>query len=336
MGESISFNFKALPRIEFKVKRSQKSFAHRFLAPLSLVGILGCTGVTWLVSSALAPQIAQAYTARIDLRMVGQPNETYEGLIRRAEAVARAAAQRSFDRDILVTDVAVMIMGQNQGAIAPILALKVNRGAWRSRPDVSRWATYFPSTKALLGFRDDVIPDPQPAPAAAPQQAPAAAPTAAPRATPPTTITPGNVRDIPRPPAGGTPRNQAPGAAPGTGQTPGGAGAGGTPRNQAPGTAPAAAPGTGQTPGGAGAGGTPQNQAPGTAPAAAPGTGQSPGGTGANAPTLPSAPTLPGGNTNNPNPTENIPNPTENIPNPTENIPNPATPAPATGTNGQR
>ncbi|WP_190442999.1 hypothetical protein [Trichocoleus sp. FACHB-90] len=208
MGESISFNFKALPGIKFQVKRSRKSFAHRFLAPLSLVGILGCTGVTWLVSSALAPQIAQAYTARIDLRMVGQPNETYEGLIRRAEAVARAAAQRSFDRDILVTDVAVMIMGQNQGAIAPILALKVNRGAWRSRPDVSRWATYFPSTKALLGFRDDVIPDPQQvpaaAPAAAPQQAPAAAPAAAPRATPPTTITPGNVRDIPRPPAGGT------------------------------------------------------------------------------------------------------------------------------------
>lgn len=304
VGESISFNFKALPGIEFKVKRSRKSFAHRFLAPLSLVGILGCTGVTWLVSSALAPQIAQAYTARIDLRMVGQPNETYEGLIRRAEAVARAAAQRSFDRDILVTDVAVMIMGQNQGAIAPILALKVNRGAWRSRPDVSRWATYFPSTKALLGFRDDVIPDPQPAP----QQAPAAAPTAAPRATPPTTITPGNVRDIPRPPAGGTPQNQAPG------------------------TAPAAAPGNGQTPGGAGAGGTPQNQAPG----AAPGNGQTPGGTGANAPTLPSAPTLPGGNTNNPNPTENIPNPTENIPNPAQNLPNPATPAPATGTNGQR
>ncbi|MBD2007044.1 MULTISPECIES: hypothetical protein [Cyanophyceae] len=308
MGESISFNFKALPGIEFKVKRSRKSFVHRFLAPLSLVGILGCTGVTWLVSSALAPQIAQAYTARVDLRMVGQPNETYEGLIRRAEAVARAAAQRSFDRDILVTDVAVMIMGQNQGAIAPILALKVNRGAWRSRPDVSRWATYFPSTKALLGFRDDVIPDSQPAPAASPQQAPAAAPPAA----PPTTITPGNVRDIPRPPAGGTPRNQAPG------------------------TAPAAAPGTGQTPGGAGAGGTPQNQAPGTAPAAAPGTGQAPGGTGANAPTLPSAPTLPGGNTNNPNPTENIPNPTENIPNPAQNLPNPATPAPARGTNGQR
>ena len=287
MGESISFNFKALPGIEFKVKRSRKSFAHRFIAPLSLVGILGCTGVTWLVSSALAPQIAQAYTARVDLRMVGQPNETYEGLIRRAEAVARAAAQRTFDRDILVTDVAVMIMGQNQGAIAPILALKVNRGAWRSRPDVSRWATYFPSTKALLGFRDDVIPDPQPAPAA-PQQAPAAAPqqapAAAPPATPPTTITPGNVRDIPRPPAGGTPRNQAPG----------------------------------------------------TAPAAAPGTGQAPGGTGANAPTLPSAPTLPGGNTNNPNPTENIPNPTENIPNPAQNLPNPATPAPARGTNGQR
>ncbi|MGD1914443.1 MAG: hypothetical protein ACFB2X_27490 [Rivularia sp. (in: cyanobacteria)] len=106
----------------------------------------------WLVSSAIAPEIVQAYTNRVDLEINRLPGDNYKSLLRRAEAVARAAAQRSFDKDILVTDVSIIISVQNFGAIAPVLELNVSRSQWRNRPDPQRWAKYFKMARTLLFF----------------------------------------------------------------------------------------------------------------------------------------------------------------------------------------
>ena len=119
-----------------------------------MVAVLSLATVSWLSLAAIAPQTAQAYTARIEVSLTRQSDESYENLLRRAEAVARAAAQRGFDGDILVTEVSVTITGQNGGAIAPILLLEVSRSNWKRRPDPQLWATYFPNTKFLLGFTE--------------------------------------------------------------------------------------------------------------------------------------------------------------------------------------
>jgi hypothetical protein len=86
------------------------------------------------------------------------PEENYETILRRAEAVARTAAQRSFDQDILVTDVSIIISVQSYGAIAPVIALDVSRPQWRTLPDPQRWATYFNTARSLLFF--EKIPTP--------------------------------------------------------------------------------------------------------------------------------------------------------------------------------
>ncbi|MEB3149447.1 MAG: hypothetical protein ACKO9I_09735 [Sphaerospermopsis kisseleviana] len=117
----------------------------------------------WLATEAIAPQIVQAYTARVDLAIERLPEETYETVLRRAEMVARAAAQRSFDQDILVTEVSIIVTAQNQGMIAPVLALDVSRIQWRQRPDPQRWATYFKTARSLLFFEQPTTDDdPQP------------------------------------------------------------------------------------------------------------------------------------------------------------------------------
>lgn len=120
----------------------------------------------WVASEIITIQQANAYTARADLIIDRLPEETYETMLRRAEAVARAAAQRSFDQDILITDVSVIVSGQNYGAIAPVLELRVSRDQWRNRPDAAIWATYFKSTNSLLMFTQ---------PAATPTETPATA-----------------------------------------------------------------------------------------------------------------------------------------------------------------
>ncbi|MFW5766110.1 MAG: hypothetical protein ACOC07_18310 [Coleofasciculus sp.] len=129
-----------------------QSIARKQIAPLGLWVLVGCTSISWLITAAIAPEMAQAYTARVEVSLISQPDESYSNFLRRAEAVARAAAQRSFDGDILVTDVAVTIIGQHNNAIAPILLLEVSRQNWKRRPIVSFWATYFPGTQSLLDF----------------------------------------------------------------------------------------------------------------------------------------------------------------------------------------
>jgi hypothetical protein len=136
--------------------------------------MLGTTVPVWVATVIIAPEIVRAYTATGDIVIDRLPDETYENILTRAEAAARAAAQRTFDQDILITEVSVIISGQNYGAIAPILELRVSRQQWRNRPDPKVWATYFRSARSLLLFNQQAI-QPQPAPAPAP--VPAAPPS---------------------------------------------------------------------------------------------------------------------------------------------------------------
>ncbi len=137
--------------------------------PLSIIGQVGKkiriihSGIwlllavpLWLTTEAIAPQIVQAYTARVDLLIDRLPEESYETVLSRAEAAARATTQRSFDQDILVTEVSVIISAQNQGAIAPILSLEVSRPQWQKRPDPQLWANYFKTARFLLLFDQQI------------------------------------------------------------------------------------------------------------------------------------------------------------------------------------
>jgi hypothetical protein len=155
------------------------------------LGLLLLTGGVWVGETALRPPVAQAYKNRVDVRLDRLRDETYQSLIRRAEIVARAAAQRSFDRDILMSEVSVMVIGEYQGAEAPLLMLEVSRQNWRQRPDTRRWATYYRTARTLLKLPS--APDPA-RPNAGPGQAidqgipnvePIAQPIPAPQTVPP-------------------------------------------------------------------------------------------------------------------------------------------------------
>jgi hypothetical protein len=158
------FNPLLILSVQFKKSSAAllKLITQQQITPLRLVLLLGFTGISWLTTATLAPQIAQAYTARVNLSINRQVGESFDSFLRRAEAIARAATQRSFDADILVTDVSVTVLGQNQGAITPILLLEVSRQSWRGRPDPQSWTTYFPDTQSLLGFEQEPVVDAEP------------------------------------------------------------------------------------------------------------------------------------------------------------------------------
>ena len=74
---------------------------------LPLLG-LAATGMVW-VPHVISPPAAVAYTSRLSLFLTREPDESFEVFLQRAEIVARAAVQRSFDADILMTDVIVTV-----------------------------------------------------------------------------------------------------------------------------------------------------------------------------------------------------------------------------------
>lgn len=176
---------------------------------------LGLAGGIWVAQATIAPPAAVAYTARVDIALDRQPDEAYDTLVRRGEIVARAAAQRSFDQDILVTDVSVIIVARNGGAEAPLLSLQVSRPQWSSRPDPRRWATYYKTSRFLLGLDQAPNLTQTPVPTPVPTN-PATVPGTAPPGANPTPVVPGtsqpivpNASPTPPVPRGGT-TNTAP------------------------------------------------------------------------------------------------------------------------------
>ncbi len=127
----------------------------RGFAPWSLAIALGLGTIAWGTQIAIAPQVARAYTASVDISLDRQPEDTYQTFLRRAESAARAAAQRSFGSDILISQVSVVVVAENRGTIVPILKLDVSRDQWRSRPDPQAWATYYSRVKVLLDLEDE-------------------------------------------------------------------------------------------------------------------------------------------------------------------------------------
>lgn len=120
----------------------------------TLIALLGAGGGLLIITEAIAPQIAQADTERIEISLGRQPKETYQELVNRAEAAALKAIQQSFTQDKQMTTVSIVIMGQNHGKIAPVLFLEVERSDWFSNPALQHWVTYFRSARSLLGLQD--------------------------------------------------------------------------------------------------------------------------------------------------------------------------------------
>lgn len=121
-----------------------------------------CKLTKYLMLSAIASlstlaiaNSAVAERREVDIRMEVNRDEGFAVMTRKAEILARSAAQRTFDREVLVSDVSVKVTAedQKQDRAAIILQLIVSRNEWSSRPDPKVWATYFPMSKTLIGIQ---------------------------------------------------------------------------------------------------------------------------------------------------------------------------------------
>jgi len=149
--------------IQFLVTNSRCTYKHfcQVIAPkiqlVNLFLLLTLGGGVWIANEVIALQVAQAETAQINITVERQGYEDYKTLLRRAEAAAREAVQQRFEQDSQITDVAITVLAENQGAIAPVFSVQVSRNQWQNPSEKQRWVTYYPSAEILLGFRDVAV-----------------------------------------------------------------------------------------------------------------------------------------------------------------------------------
>ncbi|WP_242022975.1 hypothetical protein [Pseudanabaena mucicola] len=123
------------------------------LYPLRRVtNFLLVSAIASLSSMAIAGT-AIAERREVDIRLLVNQDEGFTVMTRKAETLARSAAQRAFDSEVLISNVSVKVTAQREDRAAIILQLIVSRRDWVSRPDPKIWATYFPMAKQLIGIR---------------------------------------------------------------------------------------------------------------------------------------------------------------------------------------
>ena len=159
--------------------------------------LFGLSSALLSLTTLTPPPAAHAYLARQELRVERLKAEPYAAFISRSELIARAAIQRTFDRDLLTSTLVVYVVGLHQGAEAPVMSVEVTRSQWQRRPDSRRWATYYRMSQVLLGFGYSplpvVLPDaaatnpfsiqPPTVPIATPTPVPSVSPTVSPSPT---------------------------------------------------------------------------------------------------------------------------------------------------------
>lgn len=94
------------------------------------------------------PIRAEAESIVVDMSVYGQVE--YGDFVRRAEAIASDEISRQFSQNPHLSDVQVMVVGDRNGEIVPILTATVSRTQWQETPRVSVWSQYYHTSYALL------------------------------------------------------------------------------------------------------------------------------------------------------------------------------------------
>lgn len=119
------------------------------LFDLRCIGLLLVIGGSLLVS----PQPTLAAPLQLGYTLDSSDFSSFQTLIAQAESTSAGAIEQAFLEDPTATEVMVMVLGERNGQVVPLLSTTVSRTQWQQEPSVRAWATYYERPAiALLGF----------------------------------------------------------------------------------------------------------------------------------------------------------------------------------------
>ncbi|EGJ35659.1 MULTISPECIES: hypothetical protein [Moorena] len=123
---------------------------------------------TILVFSSLVTQIptASAEIKEYHVILNSDSSQSFERLIQQTENLAQTKLNQEFTGNPDITSISMMILGERNGQVVPLMIATVSRSQWKQFPIIQRWASYFSNSEMLLGFRAS---DSSPAPSNPPK-----------------------------------------------------------------------------------------------------------------------------------------------------------------------
>jgi hypothetical protein len=94
------------------------------------------------------PVRAKAESIVVDMSVYGLVESG--DFFRRAEAMVSDEISRQFSQNPDLSEIEVVVVGDRDGQIAPILTTTVSRTQWQETPSVSVWTEYYNASYALL------------------------------------------------------------------------------------------------------------------------------------------------------------------------------------------
>jgi hypothetical protein len=148
-----------------------------------------------------------AQISQIPLTLSREPDETYPSFVQRATTLVATRLKNDFSKNSSLNELRIVVIGQNNGNIAPVLSVNMSRQQWLNNPNPQPLINYFADSEFLLGFDTPVAPIPQtstPVPTTPPAETPS------PTQSPPANVSPSNNPPLPAmtsPPEVETPTN---------------------------------------------------------------------------------------------------------------------------------
>lgn len=119
----------------------QKILTHQLFVAVAAACVAGFLGGSY------RPAHAEVQDVVIDMPVYGQT--FYSDLISRAELMVGDVINRQFSQNADLSTIQVMVMGDRNGEIIPILTTTVSRVQWQENPQVSVWTRYSTSYALL-------------------------------------------------------------------------------------------------------------------------------------------------------------------------------------------
>jgi hypothetical protein len=174
----------------------------------SLSGLVSLSlGCGWLSMDFINSPLAIAQISQIPLTLSREPDETYPSFVQRATTLVATRLKNDFSKNSSLNELRIVVIGQNNGNIAPVLSVNMSRQQWLNNPNPQPLINYFADSEFLLGFD---TPVPATATTSTPAPMSPAAETPSPTQSPPPNVSPSNNPPLPvitPPPEVETPTN---------------------------------------------------------------------------------------------------------------------------------
>lgn len=120
--------------------------------------ILGVISLSFSIFLILTPKaLTETKTHHLTINAEGL---SYSGLIEKANRLASEIINKTFKDNPNLEQVSILILGERNGQISPILKTFVSRSQWQNNSDLGEWTRYLGRSEVLLGFKTPLSEEP--------------------------------------------------------------------------------------------------------------------------------------------------------------------------------